>query len=181
MTKKLYTVAPGTEQARQIALEPVEGAPGRLLVTLGDGEEARQVEVDARQLKDGAWSLLLGPGQVVEVHATAQGDLWDVELRGARFQHQVFNERQMRRLEAGGGALGGQQPELCAPMAGKVIQVLVAPGQAVKVGDRAVVIEAMKMENEIKAHRDGVVAEVRVHPGAVVELNAVLLVIQDEG
>jgi biotin carboxyl carrier protein len=178
-TQKTYTIAPGSDDQQIVALSQVEGSPSRYLVTLGAGDEQRQVEVDARLLKDEVWSLVVGQRHVYEVHASAREDDWEVELAGARFKHRVLNERQMRRLEASGGAGGANQPELEVPMAGKVIALLVEPGQSVSAGDKVVVVEAMKMENEIKAHRDGVIGQARVQAGDTVEVGAVLLTIED--
>jgi biotin carboxyl carrier protein len=64
-----------------------------------------------------------------------------------------------------------------APMPGRVVKVLVTPGAAIAAGQGVVVVEAMKMENELRAPRAGTVAEVRVREGAPVEANAVLVVI----
>jgi len=55
---------------------------------------------------------------------------------------------------------------LIAPMPGKIVKVLVAPGQKVKVGDVVLILEAMKMENEIRSPFEGKVKEVRVSAGA---------------
>jgi biotin carboxyl carrier protein len=62
-------------------------------------------------------------------------------------------------------------------MPGRVVRVLVTPGAAVAARQGLVVVEAMKMENELRAPRAGTVAEIRVREGAPVEANAVLVVI----
>jgi biotin carboxyl carrier protein len=66
---------------------------------------------------------------------------------------------------------------IVAPMPGRVVRVLVAPGEPVTARQGLVVVEAMKMENELRAPRDGTVADVRVREGAPVEANVVLVVI----
>jgi len=63
-------------------------------------------------------------------------------------------------------------------MPGRVVRVLVAPGDAVEARQAVVVVEAMKMENELRAPRAGIVAEVRVAEGASVEANTVLVVLR---
>jgi biotin carboxyl carrier protein len=63
-------------------------------------------------------------------------------------------------------------------MAGKVIKVLVKPGDTVAARQGVVVVEAMKMENELRSPRDGMVAEVKVAEGASVDAGAVLVVIE---
>ncbi|HLT46662.1 MAG TPA: biotin/lipoyl-containing protein [Rubricoccaceae bacterium] len=75
-------------------------------------------------------------------------------------------------FEAGGGAV---QREVRAPMPGLVLQVLVAPGDAVAEGQGLVVLEAMKMENELRALAAGTVAAVHVARGAAVGKNALLI------
>jgi biotin carboxyl carrier protein len=76
---------------------------------------------------------------------------------------------------APGGAAGPQR--LSAPMPGKIVKVLVAAGDAVVARQGLVVIEAMKMENELKATRDGQVRQVHVTEGSLVEAGRLLLVI----
>jgi glutaconyl-CoA decarboxylase len=64
-----------------------------------------------------------------------------------------------------------------APMPGRVVKILARPGDAVKAGSGVVVVEAMKMENEIRAPRDGTVKELRVSEGAAVEAGQELALI----
>ena len=67
--------------------------------------------------------------------------------------------------------------QICAPMPGNILKINVAPGQKVEEGDVLIVLEAMKMENEIVAAKSGTVAQVAVSKGAVVETGAPLVVI----
>ena len=67
--------------------------------------------------------------------------------------------------------------QICAPMPGNILKINVAPGQKVEEGDVLIVLEAMKMENEIVATKSGTVAQVAVSKGAVVETGAPLVVI----
>lgn len=66
-------------------------------------------------------------------------------------------------------------------MPGKIVKVLVAPGETVSVGQGVVIVEAMKMENELRAQGAGVVKDVKVKPGDTVEGNAELIVIESAG
>ncbi len=77
---------------------------------------------------------------------------------------------------AAGAALTGEA--INAPMPGTILQVKVAPGQGVKAGQVLIVLEAMKMENEIVAPRDGTVAQVVVSKGSTVDTGAPLLSLQ---
>jgi biotin carboxyl carrier protein len=81
-----------------------------------------------------------------------------------------------RRVGASNRAASGPQ-RVAAPMPGKIVRVLVRPGDAVTARQPLVVVEAMKMENELRASRDGTVAEVHVREGVSVEAGAPLIVI----
>jgi biotin carboxyl carrier protein len=99
---------------------------------------------------------------------------------GRRFYARVESERSrdmvgLSRHKAQGAGL------VKTPMPGRVIKVLVKEGDEVKVGQPLVVVEAMKMENELGAERDGVVKKVFVSPGATVEGGARLLEIGEGG
>jgi biotin carboxyl carrier protein len=85
--------------------------------------------------------------------------------------------RRWGRKDDGAGAAAGPQ-RLIAPMPGKVIRVLVKPGDAVAARQPVVVVEAMKMENELRASRDGTIAEIHVSEGMSVDAGALLVVIQ---
>ena len=77
------------------------------------------------------------------------------------------------------GAVAGSGPQrVTAPMPGRIVRVLVNPGEAVRARQPLLVVEAMKMENELRAGRDGRVAEVHAREGASVDAGALLIVIQ---
>lgn len=96
---------------------------------------------------------------------------FDVEVLGLRHECQVIDPRRkaLRLTEAGGSA------SVRTAMPGRVVRVLVAPGVSVSKGQPLVVVEAMKMENELKAPRDGVVQRLLVEAGALVEAGTVLV------
>ena len=77
-----------------------------------------------------------------------------------------------------GGSTGSGPQRLAAPMPGKVVRVLVSVGDTVLARQPVVVVEAMKMENELRASRDGTVTEIHVREGMSVNAGALLLVIQ---
>jgi acetyl-CoA/propionyl-CoA carboxylase, biotin carboxylase, biotin carboxyl carrier protein len=91
---------------------------------------------------------------------------------------QAAAKRPAKRQRSGGGGAAASGPELSSPLQGSVFKVAVEQGQEVAEGDLVCVIEAMKMENEITAHRAGKVAEVRVAEGASVNAGDVLVVIE---
>jgi biotin carboxyl carrier protein len=83
-----------------------------------------------------------------------------------------------RRRGSRAGAADTGPRAILAPMPGRIVRVLVTPNQAVAARQPLVVVEAMKMENELRAPRDGTVSEVRVTEGASVEANTILVVLE---
>ena len=100
---------------------------------------------------------------------------WRLSTDGHRFDVEVLDERARAVRAAGAARGGGSADPLRAPMPGRIVRVLVAEGQAVEAGQGLVVMEAMKMENELKATGAGTVAAVRVEPGDRVEKGATLV------
>lgn len=89
----------------------------------------------------------------------------------------AFEGRRPGRRES--GELPGSGPlRIVAPMPGKIVRVLVGPGESVRARQPVVVVEAMKMENELRAGRDGIVGEVHAREGSSVEAGTLLIVIQ---
>ena len=79
----------------------------------------------------------------------------------------------------GDGDLGGDEGAITVAMPGLVVKILVEVGQEVSLGDPVLIVEAMKMENEVKSGRDGVVGVIHVAPGVSVEADAILAEIVD--
>jgi biotin carboxyl carrier protein len=128
-----------------------------------------------------------GLGAVVQVEAGVYSVLWEgrsfearvngprVELDGRRFAVEVYDPRDRGQRSA--AAVGTGRQNIHAPMPGKVVRVLVKEGDPVEVGQGLVVVEAMKMQNEMKAQRGGHVLEVRVRDGDTVGAGDTLVVI----
>jgi pyruvate carboxylase subunit B len=138
---------------RPAALRVIPGTPARQLVL-----ESRPTVLTMRSGGRGLWSLGLG------------GDRWEVEVVDERTRH-------IRSLTAGAGVARGPAT-LRAPMPGLVLRVLVEAGGEVVSGAGLVVLEAMKMENELKAPAAGVVGVVRVRAGEPVEKGQILIEFQ---
>jgi pyruvate carboxylase subunit B len=136
--------------AMDARIEPVPGTP------------------EVRLLADGRWTTLL-----VDQH---QGTAWRLVDGGAVRELEVEDERSrhIRQLAGAGKATDGHTV-LKAPMPGLVLRILVAPGAQVTAGMPLLALEAMKMENELKAAAAGVVTAVRVTAGQAVEKGQVLL------
>ncbi len=124
-----------------------------------------------------AYSLLLD-NQSYEVMVSQAGDDYQVLVLGHMFTVHVEDERARRLAQASRGFIpAGGEIQIKAPMPGLIVAVPVVEGQIVKRGDVVVVLESMKMENEIKAPRDGTVSAVRVQARQSVEQNQTLVTI----
>jgi pyruvate carboxylase subunit B len=123
--------------------------------------------------------LVDGRPTVLTLRSVGRG-LWTLGVRGDRWEAEVVDERtrHIRSLTAGSNAPRGPAA-LRAPMPGLVVRVLVEPGQEVEAGVGVVVLEAMKMENELKAPSAGVVGAIRVGAGEPVEKGQVLVELRD--
>jgi biotin carboxyl carrier protein len=150
------------------------------ILALDDGRwrvsiDGRVRVVDSRQTGSGTFSLLIDHA-TADVSVTSRGEEFQVAVDGQTHRLRLLDERAMRRRERAGAADGGR--ELRAAMPGKVAAVLVEVGATVERGQGIVVIEAMKMENEIAAPRAGTVQELRVKPGQAVEAGEILAIIE---
>ncbi len=138
----------GTTHAAELRV--VEGTPMRLLL-----------------LDHGSWVLPMDP---------TGRSTWEVFDGGERFEVEVLDERTAHiRSLVGAGAAPAEPAVLKAPMPGMVTKVHVEPGQEVVSGASLVTLEAMKMENDLRAVGAGVVDRVGVAPGQTVEKGAVLV------
>jgi biotin carboxyl carrier protein len=154
---KLTLTINGAEQQIEI-LSPAPACRFRF-----DGAAERTADVAA--LAPGVYSILLdGRSYDVQVEQAPQHLI--VVLAGQRFEIEVRDPRRWSRRQGGRG--GGDLETIAAPMPGKVVRVLVAPGDEVKAGQGILVVEAMKMQNEMKAGRAGRVLTVTAREGATV-------------
>jgi biotin carboxyl carrier protein len=117
------------------------------------GVDGRVVEADIARISPGEYSILIGGRSLdVTVEESAAGLL--VRANGREFHVEIFDPRSWRRSCGAGIELEGRQ-RLVAPMPGKIVRVLVAAGQHVSAGQGLLVIEAMKMQNEIRSPKSG--------------------------
>lgn len=125
--------------------------------------------------------LLDGRSFVMSVRPGEGRGEWEIQLDGHHFSTEVVDERTRSIRQLAGVAAGPQGPKpVRAPMPGLVVRVEVEAGQTVQVGDGVAIIEAMKMENELKAEAPGVVSKVLVSDGEAVEKGAVLVEFEAE-
>ncbi len=142
---------------------------------LVDGES---VDVDLEQSGvDELYSVLFG-GRSYELLIEPRHYTYDITLHGEFYSVQVEDERS-RRLSAGRKlVLPDGELAVVAPIPGLVVKVLVVEGEEITEGQPLVLLEAMKMENELRALRPGRVKQVKVAAGQRVEQHAVLLVLE---
>jgi pyruvate carboxylase subunit B len=161
--KYIVTVA-GREIEVEVDGERVTVAGRTVPATLGRvaGTPLRQLSLDGRPE-----TLVMQPSGRGQWAVGMRGERWDVEVVDERTRH-------IRSLTGGADRQRGAGA-LRAPMPGLVVRVLVEPGQTVSRGGGVVVLEAMKMENELKAAADGTVKAVRIGTGEPVEKGQVLV------
>lgn len=134
----------------QAELRSIEGTPVRVL-----------------SLNGGTWAFPL---------ESAGAGNWTVLVHGERHELEALDERTAHIRLLGGTAVAATGPAvLKAPMPGLVVRVLAEPGQKVVEGTSLIVLEAMKMENELKAAKSGLIETVAVSRGQTVEKGQVLL------
>ncbi len=156
-------------------VEIVELSPGRFQLTMN----GRRVEVDAQAVSPTTLHFLADHRAYnIEIERDKKGGD-NLLVRGHVLHVEVNDLRTMRlrRAQTSASGPGGPAP-ISSPMPGKVVAVLVKDGQAVVEGQGLVVVEAMKMENELRAPRAGTVSKLTAKEGSAVEGGAVLCVIE---
>jgi biotin carboxyl carrier protein len=137
--------------------------------------DGQRLEADAAEVSDGIYSVLIN-GRSFEVRV----ECWGAELRAItgnrEFKIIIQDEREWRRNRAGSVEAEGRQ-QVLAPMPGKIVQVLVSAGHSVRAGQGLLVVEAMKMQNEIRAPKSGTIDRVRVVEGQTVNAGEVVVII----
>ncbi len=143
-------------------------------VTL-DGE---LINANLQQSLDQTIHSIIVDNKSYDVRVYPGEDFYTVEIAGEIYEITVEDER-THRLAGIKSSLGAMTGEyiLKAPMPGVVVDVPVAPGQEVTKGKTVVVLESMKMQNELKAPRDGKIHAVRVAKGDKVDQNAIMVTI----
>ncbi len=133
--------------------------------------------VDAFKHDYGTLSLIVDTSSYTAM-LDQRGPVVNVRIEDSVFPMEILDERKLRlRRAAGKFTVEGKQ-FVTAAMPGKIVKVLVKVGDEVKEGQGLVVVEAMKMENEMKAPKAGKVVEVNVREGQTVEGNAKLCAVE---
>lgn len=145
---------------------------GRILIN----DEERMI--DFRELRKGELYSILLDHLSFEGVVEERNDLYHVLLDGDLYEVEVTDERS-RRLAGAFMAFGdaGGEISIRAPMPGLIVRISVEEGQAVQKGETVVILESMKMENELKSPREGTIHRINVAVGESVEQNKALVTI----
>ena len=156
----------------------INGAEGVVFAEV----DGRRYEIEVRELTGEQYLLLVGPRVYkarVDKGQDAPGTTgaFDVALGGRSYDVTVIDPKRLRSAQTTAAHDTGTA-RIISPMPGKVVRVLVEPGARVEAGEGIVVVEAMKMQNEMKSPKAGVVASINAAAGATVTAGDVLAVIE---
>jgi biotin carboxyl carrier protein len=157
---------------REVKITVEEVGVARYMVR---GDE-KEYLVDAHQVQDSVWSILYGT-ESFEADVQRKGDDYEVLIGGDCHKFTLMNE-QLKALSRAGGKAAAGKALVTSPMPGKVVKLLVNEGEEVQSDQGVIVVEAMKMENELKSAVAGKVKEIFVKEGEVVESGAKLLLVE---
>ena len=170
-SQRYYATLKGDTEPMVVELQPAEN--GRLLLIAG----GRQYEIDALPLEHGAVSMIID-GESYNIEFEEREDAVIVHLADQLLRIDVSDERRRRlKMARAGFSVEGKQT-VTAPMPGKVVKILVKVGDEVSEGQGLVVVEAMKMENELKSPKAGKIVEILGREGEPVEMDAKLVVVE---
>ncbi len=162
-----------THQGLEHVLRVQVSGPGRYEVSL----DGRSVSVDGGARSDNPLSLIIdGRCYEVDVDPSAGGDHQRVTIRRQHFELEMLDEKRKRLARKRSAGASGRQ-EIRAPMSGSISKLLVAEGDEVSAGQVLMVLDAMKMANELAAPLAGRVSGLNVNPGAAVTTNDLLCVV----
>jgi len=158
----------------------IDGKNHRLELTRAGGRwscrlDGRDLEIDAVLARPDVLSLRIG-NMAYEVKSERVGDDLHLWVGSTRFAVEVRDPRSLRGRSRSADDHGPRK--ITAPMPGKVVRLLVREGESVELGAGLAVVEAMKMQNEIKSPKKGTVQKVLVGEGATVNAGDVLAIVE---
>jgi len=158
----------------------IDGRSYRLDLSQADGRwscrvDGREVEVDAVLARPNVLSLRIG-NKAYEVKCERVGGDVHVWVGSQRFAAEVRDPRSLRGRSRAADDQGPKK--LTAPMPGKVVRILLSQGTAVEAGAGVLVVEAMKMQNEVKSPKKGTIQKILVNEGAAVNAGDVLAIVE---
>ena len=153
----------------------IRRAPGRVLANV----DGREYELEANR-RSSTVMLRTADGKIFDCRVegnSSSGQPIDVFVGARRYTLTLTDPKHLRSAAAASDSADGAV-RIVAPMPGKVVRVLVEQGAQVEAGAGVIVVEAMKMQNEMKSPRAGVVVSIKVKPGDTVNAGDVLAVIE---
>jgi biotin carboxyl carrier protein len=136
--------------------------------------DGKTVEAEVAEISFGVYSILLG-GRSFEARVAPQGGGLTVEVGSSRMAAEVIDPRHRRSERAAAEREGVQQ--VFAPMPGKVVRLLIEQGSPIEAGQGILVLEAMKMQNEVRSPKSGTIARLLVKEGQAVNAGDTLAVV----
>lgn len=138
----------------------------------------REYALEASEVVPGVY-LIKNNGRIYEAYVSDIGPTGNskVTLRGQTIEVAVFDPKRLRSSQSD-HSHGDGRAEIRTAMPGKVVRIMAEVGQTVEKGVGVIVVEAMKMQNEMRSPKDGIVKEVRTSEGATVNAGEVLVVIE---
>jgi biotin carboxyl carrier protein len=133
----------------------------------------REYELEASEVEPNVW-LFKHNNRIYQIYAAPNGI---VNVGNNQFEVNLVDPKRLRSSASGDIAADGIA-QIKTAMPGKVVRILVAEGAEVLQGDGILIVEAMKMQNEMKSPKDGIVKEIKVAEGATVNAGDVLAVIE---
>ena len=137
----------------------------------------REYSLEVSQPEPGVFAIRNGTSLTEAFVSKDPSGISHVTVRGREFEIELSDPKRLRGSGSDAEHAGGSA-EIKTAMPGKIVRVLVEVGTAVSKGDGVIVVEAMKMQNEMKAPKDGIVKELRAAEGATVNAGEILAVIE---
>jgi biotin carboxyl carrier protein len=141
--------------------------------------DGRKYELEVSEPEPNVY-LLKNAGKIYEIFVSPRQNLtspFRVKVKNSEFEINLFDSKRLRG--AGAGAEHGDgAAEIKTAMPGKVVRVLTEQGAEIKQGEAVIVVEAMKMQNEMKSPKDGIVKEIRFAEGSTVNAGDILAIIE---
>jgi len=135
-------------------------------------------EVDFLELRNSLYSIIKDNRSLEIVIEETSADQYEIMLGGRLYDGQILDERALLMINRKGG-IKLNSGEVNSPMPGLIVEVRTAVGDIVEEGQTVVILESMKMQNELKAPRTGTVTQIAVNKGQTVEKGALLVVIAE--
>ena len=140
--------------------------------------DGRKYELEASEPEPNVF-LLKNEGAIYEIFVSPRQNLaepYNVRTKTGEFEINIIDPKRLR--SAGADAEHEGTAEIKTAMPGKIVRILTEPGAEIKAGEGVIVVEAMKMQNEMKSPKDGIVKEIRFAEGETVNAGDVLAVIE---